>query len=200
MKNEFGTWAINQHKETNHYYDRYIPYEFHLRMVVLVGQQFSDLVKTVIFPQYCDKYPMVLNYDRGYNGKEEALPNLMREIEMALFGHDLIEDCRVSYGDIQSESNVYVAELIRAMTNDPRGRNRDERNNQEYYDGLKAIPGGVFCKLCDRIANVKYSILTQSRMTEKYRKENVRFREQLYIEELKPMFDYLDNLFDNNQF
>ena len=36
MNEERIKWILEQHKNTNHYYDKYLPYEFHLRMVVQV--------------------------------------------------------------------------------------------------------------------------------------------------------------------
>jgi hypothetical protein len=33
-------WIIEQHKNTNHFYDLYLPYEFHLRMVVQEANDF----------------------------------------------------------------------------------------------------------------------------------------------------------------
>ncbi len=55
-------WVIEQHKNTNHMYDIYLPYEFHLRMVVGVYEQFKHLVEDV---------------------KRD-------EVKLACFGHDLI--------------------------------------------------------------------------------------------------------------
>lgn len=37
-------WCIDQHKNTNHQYDVYLPYEFHLRMVNQVAQDFKHLL------------------------------------------------------------------------------------------------------------------------------------------------------------
>jgi len=39
-------WCIDRHKETNHYYDTYLPYEFHLRMVAQVAMGFMHLNPT----------------------------------------------------------------------------------------------------------------------------------------------------------
>ena len=38
-------WCIAQHRETNHFYDTYLPYEFHLRMVAQVGSDFIHLIE-----------------------------------------------------------------------------------------------------------------------------------------------------------
>lgn len=37
-------WILKQHKDTNHMYDTYLPYEFHLRMVSNVAQEFIKYV------------------------------------------------------------------------------------------------------------------------------------------------------------
>ena len=37
-------WILKQHTETNHMYDTYLPYEFHLRMVKNVAKQFINEV------------------------------------------------------------------------------------------------------------------------------------------------------------
>jgi hypothetical protein len=37
-------WVLEQHSSTNHMYDKYIPYEFHLRMVVNVYERFKHLL------------------------------------------------------------------------------------------------------------------------------------------------------------
>jgi hypothetical protein len=31
-------WCIEQHEKTNHFYDTYLPYSFHLRMLNQVAQ------------------------------------------------------------------------------------------------------------------------------------------------------------------
>ena len=81
-----------------------------------------------------------------------------------------------------------------------KGKNRKERANDKYYEGIRNTPGAVFVKLCDRIANVQYSKMTGSRMFDKYREENDNFVIKLgfydnhrYVE----MFNYLNQLFEN---
>jgi len=37
-------WCITQHNETNHMYDTYLPYEFHLRMVNQVANKYKKLL------------------------------------------------------------------------------------------------------------------------------------------------------------
>lgn len=159
-------WCIEQHQKTNHFYDTYLPYEFHLRMVVNVCNEF--LAKSTF-----SNYPV---------------------IELACWGHDLIEDCRVSYNDCKEVLGSSVADIIYAVSNE-KGKNRKERANDKYYEGIRNTAGATFVKLCDRIANVQYSKLTKSKMFEMYKKENKEFIEKLYNSQYETMFIYLDSLF-----
>jgi len=164
-------WCIDQHKKTNHMYDEYLPYEFHLRMVFTVGTQFQHLLQV----------------------------NEKGAIMLALYGHDLIEDTRTNYNECVKVLGKKVADIIYALTNE-KGRNRDERADERYYKGIREESGADFAKLCDRIANVQYSKMTQSSMFKKYQKENVYFMAGVgYIPEephkYQEMFDYLVELF-----
>jgi (p)ppGpp synthase/HD superfamily hydrolase len=123
-------------------------------------------------------------------------------IKLAAYGHDLIEDTRVSYNDVKEQLGQEAADIIYAVTNE-KGKNRKERANSRYYDGIRNTKGAVFVKLCDRIANVQYSKMTKSRMFEIYNKENDDFMTFLGflkaypdIHEYKPMFSYLIDLFE----
>lgn len=162
-------WCIEQHRKTNHFYDAYLPYEFHLRMVVQVATDCSDILV-----------------------EEEKLAK--QEIILACYAHDLIEDTRVSYNDIKEQLGTTVADIVYAVSNE-KGKNRKERANDKYYEGIRNTIGATFVKLCDRIANVQYSKLTKSRMFEMYKKENKEFVYQIYSDKYIQMFDYLDSLF-----
>jgi (p)ppGpp synthase/HD superfamily hydrolase len=94
------------------------------------------------------------------------------------WGHDLIEDCRVSYNDVKNQLGQEAADIIYAVSNE-KGKTRAERANDKYYEGIRNTPGAVFVKLCDRIANVQYSKMTKSRMFEMYKKENTNFLTKL---------------------
>lgn len=176
-------WCIEQHSSTNHTYDGYLPYEYHLRMVAGVYERFQHLLpKNLIMvevPTYRDYTELV---DRTHE-----------VIYIACFGHDLIEDTRVSYNDVKTQLGYEAAEIIYALTNE-KGKNRKERANDKYYKGIRDTNGAVFVKLCDRIANVEYSLSRKSSMFEKYQKENPEFILALGYQEvhgLKPMFNYL---------
>jgi len=184
-------WCIEQHRKTNHFYDRYLPYEFHLRMVYNVFENFQHLLDDT--KDYFTGEPW-----RGPKQDQMTLRDVCRR---ASFGHDLIEDTRVSYNDVKTELGQEAADIIYAVTND-KGKNRKERAGDKYYEGIRNTPGAVFVKLCDRIANVQYGKMTKSRMFEMYKKENPEFIRQLGVGEgtsikYGDMFIYLNSLFNN---
>ena len=173
-------WIVAQHESTNHKYDDYLPYEFHLKMVAGNAQKFGKAVAEICWP------------GGDISGKD---------ILLAAWGHDLIEDTRVSYNDVAKALGPKAADIIYAVTNE-KGKNRSERANDKYYEGIRNTPGTVFVKLCDRIANVEYSKMTGSRMFEMYKKENQKFMTQLGhigspTELYHEVFEYLIKLFEN---
>jgi (p)ppGpp synthase/HD superfamily hydrolase len=112
--------------------------------------------------------------------------------------HDSVEDVHgINYNFIKDKYGYEVAEVVFACT-ELRGRNRTERHNQEYFDGLKANKSATFVKLCDIIANMEQGKLKGSNMLKKYIKEYPHVKEQLYVEKFKPMFDYIENNFIEN--
>jgi (p)ppGpp synthase/HD superfamily hydrolase len=168
-------WIIEQHRSTNHMYDKYLPYEFHLRMVVEIYNRFKYLLS--------NHYGIIDN---------------QTNVHLACWGHDLIEDTRVSFNNVKEELGECSADIIYAVSNE-KGKNRAERANDKYYEGIRNQPGAIFVKLCDRIANVQYSKMTGSRMFEMYKKENKNFLEKLGYSEtskLNPLFDELLSLFN----
>ena len=188
---KYVDWCIEQHRKTNHFYDRYLPYEFHLRMVNNVCEDFQHLLDDT--KDYFTGEP--------YRGPIQNQVTLKDACRKASWGHDLIEDTRVSYNDVKNQLGVEVADIVYAVTND-KGKNRKERAGDNYYEGIRNTPGAVFVKLCDRIANVQYGKMTKSRMFEMYKKENDEFVVQLGWDrkESHPygeMFRYLNNLFND---
>ena len=138
-------YAIRCHRETNHKYDGK-PYEFHL----------ADVYKEAA--KYCHLVPV------------EQRDNFLA----AAWVHDVIEDCRQTYNDVREATNTEVAELAYALTNE-KGKNRKERSSEKYYNDMKQVPFAVLLKVCDRLANFKYSISNGSRMAQIYAKENDAF-------------------------
>jgi (p)ppGpp synthase/HD superfamily hydrolase len=184
-------WCIEQHTNTNHYYDTYLPYRFHLEMVDTVAEQFEHLLDDTL-----DYYTgEVITFQR------DNPISLRQACRLGTYSHDLIEDTRTSYNDVKNRLGQEVAGIVYALTNE-KGKTRKERANDKYYEGIRNTPGATFVKLCDRIANVQYSKLTKSRMFEMYKKENENFISQLgYItsgnHDYKIMFEYLINLFQD---
>jgi (p)ppGpp synthase/HD superfamily hydrolase len=168
-------WIFEQHRATNHFYDTYLPYEFHLNMVAQAAKDFAHIVT------YAD----------------------VEIVKLAAYGHDLIEDTRVSYNDVVEVLGIEAADIIYAVSNE-KGKTRKERANENYYAGIRSTPYAVFVKLCDRIANVQYSKMTKSRMFEMYKKENEHFIKELGWDSEKDashyctkLYKYLINLFND---
>lgn len=169
-------YAIKAHADTNHYYDKYLPYEFHLRLVAKVANEWYDTC-------YPDK---IKNYDHKHRN------NIMA----ACFCHDLIEDARQSYNDVLKHSNEEVADIVFAVTNNA-GKTRKDRANDAYYAKIRSTPDAIFVKLCDRIANVEYGILTKSKMVNVYKEEHAHFIAELSTNDTRytPLIQYLNNLY-----
>jgi (p)ppGpp synthase/HD superfamily hydrolase len=169
---EIENFAIKAHHDTNHYYDDYLPYEFHLRMVVKAAKDFIYLI-----PE--DKIYTVI---------------------AGCWTHDSVEDARQNYNSIKKITNTEVAEIVRAVTNYGRGRNRDERMPEFCYEDIRNTPYATFVKLCDRISNVQYSKMTGSDMFDKYKKEHTFFKTMLYIPgKNEPLWEYLNDMFENKK-
>lgn len=171
----FLDWCIKAHADTNHMYDEYLPYEFHLRMTIQAAKDFIYLVPDVM--------------SRGLH------------ID-ACAGHDLDEDARKNYNDYFKELKTHypesdakrVAEMIFAVSNE-RGRNRAERANAHYYEKIRDTPGARFVKLCDKIANVRYSVMTKSGKLQMHKEEHTHFLEEMQLTALyTPMVDHLYEL------
>ena len=157
-------YAIKCHTDTCHYYDTHL-YSYHLQMVVDVANKFIHLI-----------------------------PEKDRDVVISsAWCHDLIEDTRNTYSDVLKATTLEVAEIVYALTNE-KGKTRKERANEKYYSGIRNTPYATFVKLCDRIANIQYSMSQRSRMLEMYRKETPDFINTLYDERYDEMFEYLEHL------
>ncbi|MDX1905894.1 MAG: HD domain-containing protein [Bacteroidia bacterium] len=158
-------YATRCHAETHHTYDGH-PYAYHLEQVAEAALPFVG-----VYPE-----------------------EVQADILAACWCHDLIEDARQTYRDVLRVNGETVAEIVFALTND-KGRTREERAGARYYQGIRDTPHATLVKLCDRIANVRHSLLTQGRMLDVYRQEYPHFRAQLYrAGELEPVWACLDTL------
>jgi (p)ppGpp synthase/HD superfamily hydrolase len=160
--------AVTAHESTNHRYNSH-PYVLHLSMVVHYAMKYIHLVK---------------ESDRD-------------DVIAACWLHDTIEDCRLTYNDVKSATNQNIADIVYALTNE-KGKNRAERGSEKYYEGIRNTPNAVFVKLCDRLANIKYSKYSKSKMHEMYAKEHDKFLENLHLH--KELFGVLTTPYrDTNQ-
>ena len=174
------------HANVNQHYDKNLPYEFHLRMAA------SFLTK--------------------YGHQELTDVSEFDTLYAAVYFHDSIEDARLTYNDLkklfaslneEAGCDIHVVdatEMVYALTND-KGRNRAERAGEAYYAGIRNTPHAPFLKMCDRLANIKFSTLLYpvDRMVSIYEKELPHFLEAItkgaktgvpeaMTEELKGMF------------
>jgi (p)ppGpp synthase/HD superfamily hydrolase len=165
---EARDFAVHAHRSTNHLYDGE-PYEKHLELVVWYANKYRILIRSQEFD----------------------------DVIAAAWLHDTIEDCRLTYNDIRDRFDYNVAELVYALTNE-KGRTRKDRANLKYYEGIRTVPDASFLKICDRLANVKYSADKGNTMLKAYRKEAEYFKYQLFEKIYEPMFDELEMLLSLN--
>lgn len=159
------SFAIEAHAKTNHLYDGK-PYSVHLSMVVMTAMKYLDCIPS--------------------QSQDDVLS--------ACWLHDTIEDCRLTYNDIKEVAGERVADIVYAVTNE-KGKNRKERANDVYYDGIRGCLWATYVKLCDRFANVQYSYDTNSRMYGVYQKENDEFLLALFPNE-SDKYHYRDIVMD----
>lgn len=141
--------AIEAHRAVQHKYDEH-EYDHHLEMADNVALRFIYLIP--------EKHR---NNVRG-----------------GVWQHDTIEDCGLTLNDLIKATNKIIAEIAYACTNE-KGRTRAERANNKYYRGIRRTQYATFVKLCDRIANIEYSLSKKSRMFNMYKKEQIHFRNKL---------------------
>lgn len=154
-------YAIHCHTSTNHKYDGK-PYSYHLESVVDYALRFIHLIPR----------------------------NKQLDVLSACWCHDVIEDCRQTYPDVKENTNENVANIVYALTNE-KGKTREERANDKYYEGIRETPYATFVKLCDRMANLDYSKRKSPKMTKVYLKDMSNFIKKIYDPKYDEMFDYL---------
>lgn len=175
VKNSASEYFCKLHDiDCNQKYNKTLPYSFHLHMVNAQIEKFIHLV----------------------NNNETIDDSVDRAVIFAAgYGHDSIEDARITYNDIIELFGQDVAEVIYLCTEE-RGRNRSERHSNVWFHQLKQNRLAVFVKLCDIIANVKFSLLTNSSMFLKYKSEYYqKVKPHLFRDEFEEMFLYLERLF-----
>lgn len=175
MDTSFRAWAIKQHDIVcNQKYNEDLPYSFHLKAVESNVEKYKHLLSREV--NFENDY--LHEYDKAKGGA---------------IGHDLIEDARVTYNDINNFVGESIADIIYCLT-DEKGKNRSERHSETYYTELKKNEIAVFVKLCDILANLKFGLLTNSRMFGMYKKEFPKLKEKLYIEKYDELFTDIENI------
>ncbi len=158
-------YARKVHEGTNHKYDGENYVSSHVTRVVVIAFDFLYLI-----PE--DKHDIVI---------------------AACWAHDVIEDCRQTYNDVKEVLGEEVAEIVYALTNE-KGKNRAERGNQKYYDGIFKTPFAPFVKVCDRTANMLHSFETKSSMAKMYIKEQPDFVSKINWDGITPMLRNMEEI------
>jgi hypothetical protein len=167
----FREFIYNQHNVVcNQKYNSTLPYSFHLSMVEAQYEKFNYLLE-----------------------KQERVIAIK-----GCIAHDVIEDARLTYNDLlNNAASREVADIVILCTEFSRGKSREERKPKEFYKELATNKVAVFVKLCDIIANSLFSLMSNSSIFEKYKKEyETKVKPLLYIEQYKDMFDYLDKIYN----
>lgn len=161
-------FAIYQHDIVcNQKYNKNLPYSTHLGMVADVGNKFRSLLTSTEFAFAIQ----------------------------GCWGHDLIEDARLTYNDIKDKFGVVVADIIFRCTEE-KGKTRLERHPDNFYIELASHDLSLYTKLCDQIANVSFGVSQKSGMVDKYRKEYPRFKQLTYNPRFDDMYKTLESLLD----
>jgi len=153
---EFGK-VFELHESVAQVYDKVYPYAYHLAQVLDIAREFMP------------------------SGTAESRRKVLL---LAAAMHDTIEDARMTYNDVRRFAAAEyglsgadaeaAADIVYALT-DEKGRCRAERHNDRYWRTLLETPGAAFVKMCDRLANIRYSRATGSRMYDVYRSEMPAF-------------------------
>lgn len=176
--------AFQIHDDVNQKYDHVLPYGFHLKMVASFVSRYGYLVAE-------SEADILVLYGSAYL-------------------HDTIEDARMTYNDIvkfiddfrvgslvlpeeiKRKLEEQVSEIVYALTNE-KGRNRKERANETYYKGMRDTRFASFIKMCDRLANIQYTMMFvfANRMLEVYRREYPEFIRSISEGSVTPIPDVM---------
>ena len=105
----------------------------------------------------------------------------------ACYTHDLIEDCRVNKHQIITEYGETIGALTVLLTKTCKESIRD------YYKAISNNRLATYVKICDRLANTKYSYDTNNQhKLKKYKSLHKQFSDILYYPKFEPMFEELE--------
>lgn len=165
--------ASEVHEEVNQSYGPY-PYSYHLQEVGKIVKHWG--------------YHVCTN------------PSQIITILFGAYFHDSIEDARLTYNDVKKIAKELeipnpdlATDIVYALTNE-KGKNRQERESDKYFEGIRETPYASFVKLADRAANIWYSKSTKSRMFDVYKKEWDSFIDRLITLREEPEYSLPDEL------
>jgi len=157
-------------------------YEKVAELSIVAGQIHDDVNQKYDDKPYIYHLLLVKDFTIKYlpevcNDVDDVIPIVFG----ALF-HDTIEDARLTYNDVMKiakkymrEEQAYTAtEIVYALTNE-KGRNRHERANDKYYQGIRETMYAPLVKAADRLANYTYAKSIHSRMEKCYQTEMKQF-------------------------
>lgn len=112
---------------------------------------------------------------------------------IAAYLHDIIEDCGITYNDVNKRYGKEIADMVWAVSGF--GKTRKERF-ECVVPKINANDDSLKLKLADRIANITSSLKNKPHMADMYKKELPYFREKLYKPNvnIEPMWVYLEAL------
>ena len=156
----FEEFCKEKHASVNQTYGGF-PYELHLKGVVENVRKFRSLLNDI----------------------EVSV------CECAAWGHDLIEDTRMTYHDVYQALMKYGAGNKRAESvthviyccTEEKGRDRYMRHSDKFFKELSQNRLAVYVKLCDIAANITFSVLHGGSMGDRYKKEYPRVQKELYV-------------------
>jgi (p)ppGpp synthase/HD superfamily hydrolase len=165
-RQEVYEYAVAEHESRKHTYDVH-NYNLHIDGVLAVCKR------------YMAKYFTEEEQERVYKG---------------CCCHDLLEDCNINYAELKRTVGQDVADDVYDVTNEL-GKTRAERNKRTY-EKIANNKYALFIKLCDRIANTRFSfyMFEKGGMFEKYWKEFPEFRDTLRNGLYLEMWAELDDL------
>lgn len=163
------TFAIDMHNKVGQKYGDF-GYHMHLYGVVNTLEKYSSVISHMTLRQQNNTFA-------------------------AAWLHDTLEDCgaHVNFNTLKREFNVDVAEMVYALTNS-KGRNPEEREDQNYFAGLQCNFGAKVVKICDRISNTSFSKSQKSNHFNKYSRKAPNFCEELWCVKVSRMISDLLSL------
>lgn len=173
---KFGEYSRNCYNDANCEYDGKNYFDTHILMVV----------------------DIICRFEKVFNN-----PNDFIITKKAGYGHDLIEDAKITYNNIKDNSNKDVADVILAVTDVP----AETRLLRHLLTMPKTIKDhrAIILKMSDIYGNAQYSKSTDSSMYKKYASEYLyrrpifqmalkSFSYELNQEMLATMWNELDNI------